>query len=241
MDEALDVVQSTHPARLQAELTELPWTQGPPPWVRDLAQGRVAALKYLGQSMRIYHDNVLAPLWPGIRRAMSFEMKRRAWQLATQGVAVVLNTLHTGIRWRQSALEVDGPFHAEVDLGGRGLRLMPSIWTRPGVARSWSETTLVYPMPADCWTHSERATAGHDEALRGLLGSTRTRVLRTLTVEHTTSGLAGALGISPASASMHAATLRTTGLVTSRRDGQAVYHAVTALGQAVLAAAAEGG
>jgi DNA-binding transcriptional ArsR family regulator len=135
LDEALDRVRSTPAARIQAELGELPWPSPPSPWVRDLARGRVDALAELGVAMHAYYDDVMAPLWPGIERAVSAELHHRAWQVASQGIAATLNTLHP-------------------------------------------------------------------------------RML----AEHTTSGLAHALGISTASASMHAAALRGAGLVSTRRD-----------------------
>jgi DNA-binding transcriptional ArsR family regulator len=87
----------------------------------------------------------------------------------------------------------------------------------------------VYPLGRLAWTPP--ATNGNDrDPLASVLGATRARVLRALTDEHTTSGLARALGISLASASTHAAALREAGLVTSRRQGQSVRHTLTDLG-----------
>jgi DNA-binding transcriptional ArsR family regulator len=54
-------------------------------------------------------------------------------------------------------------------------------------------------------------------------------------VEHrTTSELALTLGISVASASTHAKTLRAAGLVATRRAGKAVRHVATPLGLRLL-------
>jgi DNA-binding MarR family transcriptional regulator len=240
LDEALDRVQSTPAARIQAELGELPWPSPPSPWVRDLARGRVHALAELGVVMHAYYDDVVAPLWPGIERAVSAELSHRAWQVASQGIAATLNALHPRIRWQDSVLEVDTPIDGDIDLAGRGLRLMPSIWTRPGVALGWTRPTLCYPLPSPYWDRRGLLSEDHSDALVDVLGATRARILRALLAEHTTSGLARALGISTASASMHAATLRGAGLVSSRRDGRAVRHVLTALGQRLLAAAQPG-
>jgi len=237
LDEALDRVRSTPAARIQAELGELPWPSPPSPWVRDLARGRVHALAELGAAMHAYYDDVMAPLWPGVERAVSAELHHRAWQVASQGIAATLNTLHPRIRWREGVLEINTPIDGDIDLGGRGLRLMPSIWSRPGVALGWTKPTLCYPLPSPHWDRRGLLRDDHDDALDDVLGATRARILRALLAEHTTSGLARALGISTASASMHAATLRDAGLVSSRRDGRAVQHVVTALGQQLLTAA----
>jgi DNA-binding transcriptional ArsR family regulator len=235
LDEALDVVQSTPVSRIQAELAEIPWPSGLSPWIDDLARGRADALADLCRVIRIYHDHVMAPVWPTVERVVAAELRDRAWQLATEGAQVTLNTLHPRIRWRDGVLEVGASTDSDIDLAGRGLRLMPSIWTRPAVAIGWKQPTLVYPVRITSWAQ-ENPGVDHRDRLAAVLGTTRARVLRALGAEHTTSELARAVGISLASASTHAAALRGAGLVTTRRDGQAVRHALTELGQAVASA-----
>jgi DNA-binding transcriptional ArsR family regulator len=235
LDEALDVVQSTSASRVRAELAEIPWSSGLSPWIRNLARGRVDALAELGRVMRIYHNHVMAPVWPTVQQVVAAEMRDRAWQLATEGAEATLNTLHPRIRWHDGLLEVSAPAEADIDLAGRGLRLMPSVWTRPAVAIGWKHPTLVYPIRLSSWAQQHSEDDHHDR-LAAVLGMTRAHVLRALVSEHTTSQLARALGISLASASTHAAALRGAGLVTTRREGQAVRHALTELGQAVASA-----
>jgi DNA-binding transcriptional ArsR family regulator len=239
LDEALDVVRSTPPALIGAELVELPSRSGLAPWIHDLAEGRADALEELGGVMRTYHDHVMAPLWPTIERVVAAELRDRAWQLATEGAEATLNTLHPRIRWRDGVLEVRAPGDADIDLAGRGLRLMPSVWTRPGVAIGWKQPTLVYPLRSSSWAQED--TGGdHDDRLAAVLGTTRARVLRTLVSERTTTELARGLHISSASASTHAAALRGAGMVTTRRDGKSVRHALTELGKAVVSATPAG-
>ncbi|HEX6577885.1 MAG TPA: helix-turn-helix domain-containing protein [Jiangellaceae bacterium] len=235
IEEALDAVQSTPASRIQAELAETPWSAPPSPWVRDLTRGRVDALAELGRAMRIYHDHVMAPVWPTVEQVVTAELRDRAWQLASEGAEATLNSLHPGIRWHDGILEVAAPTDAEIDLAGRGLRLMPSVWTRPAVAIGWTRPTVVYPARPSSWVQPRAGFDGRDR-LAAVLGTTRARVLRELASEHTTSQLARALGISPASASTHAAALRGAGLVTTRREGQTVRHVLTELGQAVASA-----
>lgn len=239
LDEALDAVRSTPAALIGSELAELPSPSRLAPWIRDLARGRVAALEELGRVMRVYHDHVMAPLWPTIRRVAAAELESRAWQLATEGAEATLNTLHRRIRWRDGVLQVRAPGNADIDLAGRGLRLMPSVWTRPAVAIGWKQPTLVYPLRSSSWAQDDPGGDCHDR-LAAVLGMTRARVLRALISDHTTTELARALRISPASASTHAAALRAAGMVTTRRDGKAVRHALTQLGQAVASGAPGG-
>ena len=226
LEEALDIVMSTPDRLIRNDMATLPRASS---WMLDLADGCVSARKELASSLRDYHDQVLELLWPAIEHVLEAELRFRAWQLATTGVAATVDGLHPGIRWCDGVVEVDGPLDADVHLAGRGLQLMPSLWTRPGFTGRWTQPTLVYPLGRFGWM-APAGTTSHRDPLPAVLGTTRARVLRALADEHTTSGLARVLGISLASASTHAAVLRDAGLVTSRRQGQSVRHTLTSLG-----------
>ncbi|HET8617440.1 MAG TPA: helix-turn-helix domain-containing protein [Acidimicrobiales bacterium] len=228
LDEAVDIVISAPDRLIRDDLATLR-RPAASPWGRDLARGSAPARRALASSLRDYHDQVLGRLWPAIEQVVEADLRFRAWQLAAAGVAATVDGLHPGVRWRDGVVEVDGPVDGEVDLAGRGLQLMPSLWTRPGFTTAWSQPTLVYPVARFAWT-APPATKRHDDPLAAVLGATRARVLRALADEHSTSGLARELGISLASASTHAAVLRDAGLVTSRRQGQSVLHTLTGLG-----------
>ncbi len=228
LDEALDVVLSTPDRLIQNDVATLPH-RAASPWILDLAHGCVSARTELASSMRDYHDQVLSLLWPAIEHVIETDLRFRAWQLAAKGVAETVDGLHPAIRWRDGVVEVDGPLDADVELAGRGLQLMPSLWTRPAFTGHWAQPTLVYPLGRFAWM-APTATESQGDPLAAVLGTTRARVLRALADEHTTSGLARVLGISLASASTHAAVLRDAGLVTSRRQGQSVRHTLTSLG-----------
>jgi DNA-binding transcriptional ArsR family regulator len=228
LEEALDSVVSTPDRLIRNDVATLP-RQAASPWLLDLADGCVSARKELAASLRDYHDHVLELLWPAIEHVVEADLRFRAWQLATKGVAATVDGLHPGIRWRDGVVEVDGPLDGDVDLAGRGLQLMPSLWTRPGFTVRWTQPTLVYPLGRFAWM-APTATKSDRDPLAAVLGTTRARVLRALADGHTTSGLARVLGISLASASTHAAVLRDAGLVTSRRQGQSVRHTLTSLG-----------
>jgi DNA-binding transcriptional ArsR family regulator len=236
LDEAVDIVQSTPAARIRAEVTAGRVTR-PSAWVEDLCCGRAEARHELAVAMRGYHDQVMASLSTVHSRAVAAEMSHRTRQIAAEGVASTLNSLHPAIRWRSGVIEVAGPVHADVDLSGRGLRVMPSVWPRPGVALQWSQPTLVYPIPFAVWL--AETNAGYDGA-RAALGGTRATVLLTLVDEHTTTSLARAVALSPSSASAHASALRRAGLVASRRQGKAMVHSLTPLGLDVVTASRGG-
>jgi DNA-binding transcriptional ArsR family regulator len=228
LEEAVDIVMSTPDRLIREDMATLPHPAASA-WILDLADGDVSARYELASSLHDYHDQVLELLWPAIEHVLETDLRFRAWQLATKGVAATVDGLHPGIRWRDGVVEVDGPLDADVELEGRGLQLMPSLWTRPGFTARWTRPTLVYPLGRFAWM-APTATEHDGDPLGAVLGATRARVLRALADEHTTSGLARALGISLASASTHAAVLRDAGLVTSRRQGQSVRHSLTSLG-----------
>ncbi|MGH3196542.1 MAG: ArsR/SmtB family transcription factor, partial [Streptosporangiaceae bacterium] len=75
--------------------------------------------------------------------------------------------------------------------------------------------------------------AGNDN-LATLIGPTRAAVLRALREPHGTATLAGAVGISAASASEHAKVLRDACLIETRREGRSVRHSLRPLGRTVL-------
>jgi DNA-binding transcriptional ArsR family regulator len=236
LDELLEVVQGTPARRIARELSEVNAGAPRSPWVRELAAGEAHAVKDLGGALRCWHDHVLAPHWSSLQLAVVNELSQRAWQLSTRGAEATLNTLHPTIRWRDGILEVDAPVTAEVELAGRGLRLIPSaVWTRPVLALGWEQPSLTYPVTTGTDELNAQGIPVSDR-LGGLVGSTRSRVLRRLaTGDHTTSGLASGVGISVASASRHAAVLRSSGLVTTRRVGREVRHGLTDLGHQLVA------
>ncbi len=239
IDEAIEIVLSTPASRIRAELDAGRGSTRWSSWIDDLSRGRVKALHELGTAIRTYHDQVMAPLRLVHTRVVAAELSRRYHQLAAEGIAAMLNDLHPSIRWRSASLEVAaGPTCADVDLSGRGLQVMPSVWPRPGVALGWGQPTLVYPIPHAIWL--AEANARYDGAVAAL-GVTRAAVLQALVEAHTTTSLASAVSISLSSASAHAAALRRAGLVASRRDGKAVVHYLTPLGLEVLTASRQPG
>ncbi|MGW6875905.1 ArsR/SmtB family transcription factor [Streptomyces xanthophaeus] len=73
-------------------------------------------------------------------------------------------------------------------------------------------------------------------ALAALLGATRAQVLVLIAVHAraTTSDLVEDLAVSAATVSHHTSVLRHSDLITTRRDGVSVHHALTPLGESLL-------
>ena len=188
----------------------------------------------LGDALTAYHRNCIAPGMTTLAALLRAELAHRALLSLVEGVDAVLSTLGPEVRWSPPVLEVQTPAEGDIALGGRGLRLVPSMfWTRPAVAvDQYARPTLTYPIhPAPASPPVRR-----DDPLAALVGATRAGVLRALVTGCGTMQLARELGISPASASGHVTALRDAGLAATRRTGRAVRHTLTPLGLRLLGA-----
>jgi DNA-binding transcriptional ArsR family regulator len=185
-----------------------------------------------GDALVAYQMACIAPAMPTIGALLRAELAHRAHLIFTSGVDAVLATLGPEISWDPPVLSVVTPADGDVRLGGRGLRLVPSVfWSRPGVSvAGYRRPTLSYPIhPAPASPPSPR-----DDPLATLVGATRAEVLRALTFGCGTMQLARDLRISPATASAHVTALREAGLAATRRTGRAVRHTLTPLGMQLL-------
>jgi DNA-binding transcriptional ArsR family regulator len=155
---------------------------------------------------------------------------------------LLLATLHPSIRWHPPVLELAGYREGErLDLDGRGLLINPGVlapYPRASVIAHPGGSVPVLLAPI--WQRPSLAAldAGSVPAgdLAGLLGATRARVIRAAAAGCTTTELARALGIAPATASEHATVLRKSGLISTQRHRNTVLHTLTPLGTALIEA-----
>ena len=216
-----------------------------PRWMVRFDEGDTLIRAEMDRALRAFHAACLAPRWPQVTARFQHDLRTRTSLLRRQGLAAVLNTLSPHLHLNGLTLEGLYPWERHIRLRGRGMLLMPSaFWTAYPVATWYDEGetqfVLIYPAVSDPeqeqGPHRGDAGAGVplSDPLAALLGRTRAAVLRALCRPHATSTLARFVGISPASASTHAATLRAAGLVTTERNGQAVVRQITELGAALL-------
>ncbi|CAM5399390.1 ArsR family transcriptional regulator OS=Streptomyces alboniger OX=132473 GN=CP975_34895 PE=4 SV=1 [Streptomyces alboniger] len=239
VETAVEAVRSTPRTRLRKEVALLAGQRAVTGGLRALADGDVGALCRLGDAMRHYHEQVLAPVWDRLYAVVAAERAARAADLLDGGVDRLLSRLHPRVRWEAPVLSVEYPVRRELRLGGRGLLLVPSYfcWGRP-IALHDTELEPVLVYPADRGPRSLVAPVGGSggDAPARLLGATRAAVLEEIarTGGVTGTDIARRLRISPASASEHATVLRHTGLIMSHRTANTVWHMPTPLGRAVL-------
>ena len=180
----------------------------------------------------------MAPFWVRIRALLARDIDERSRQLASGGLRAALDELHPRIRWTQRGLSIANRHRETVNVGERGLVLMPTAYGWPYVSAVVDEPwqpTIIYPARgvAELWQPS----AAPSDALGRLLGQTRARVLASLEHPSSTSALATLIELSPAGTSRHLLALRDAGLITATRHGHEVRYARTELGAALLTGA----
>jgi DNA-binding transcriptional ArsR family regulator len=237
IDDGLDAVRAMPMGFVRRELRRI-CAAGRPitPWIRALYEGDRAAWDLLADAVRAGHRAVIAPSWARVWKSFRAEIAWRGRMIAEQGMQASLETLYPGSRWQDSTLLIDVDATFTVRPGGHGVTLLPSaLWNgRPMISRHPDGTALiVYAALTPLPLVDESPT---QDPLADLLGRTRAAVLSMTVDGRTTTELARDLGISAASASEHARTLRRAGLLVTERAGKAVRHTRTSLGDRLLLA-----
>lgn len=243
IDRALDQVLATPTSVVRRELrTMCPSARPLTPWVRDLARGDPGSRDVLLRALRDGHDALLAEHWDGLVAAHASDIAFRSQVIAERGLRDCLAGLYDGSWWEAEALHVPLPAGASVDLDQRAATLLPSaFWSRGPIVRDRHDGSRLFVYPALAASPLTVADTGTDaDPVVSLLGRTRACVLRSLAQRRTTTQLADELGISAATASEHAKTLRSNGLIVTERCGKTVLHSCTPLGLKLLAGIADG-
>jgi DNA-binding transcriptional ArsR family regulator len=231
LEDGLEMVLSTRPDYARSELAR---TCRPTRLTRGLAGRDPGAWRTLEDAIRAAHGAIIDRDEAAIRASFDADLVWRRMLLAERGAGEALAGIHPGGRWAGTTLEFDVPHDGEHAAGGRGVTLLPSaFWTGRPMVGTHPDGSMLLVYPA--LTPVPLVDAEPGDALSALVGRTRAAILEFLVEQRTTSELARKLGISTASASAHAKTLRAAGLVASRRAGKAVVHVVTPLGTRLLA------
>lgn len=228
-EDELQLVADVRADRFAEELTICRSAQGLSASQADPEAQQAEILHLLELAWR----ELLLPSWPQLRDLLSSDVAVRARHLAAGGLAAVLADLHPQVRLVGSSIVVGIAHTDDVQLGGRGLTLLPTAWGS-GVGAMWHlpwQPAVTYP------ARGTRAawTPGHS-SLGRLLGRTRSSLLQALSTPATTTGLAYRCNVPLSTASDHLAALRQGGLTTALRSGHAVEHRRTDLGDALVAA-----
>ena len=231
----LVALRATPTARVRDEM-ELFHSQHPRADVRAWLEHPRRELHRLADLFEAYWERALEPVWARVRAFLDADLAYRSRRLASGGPDALFADLGDAVSWTPPFLDVAVPVHdATIELGGRGLVLMPSAFSARAlvVDRAPWRPTVIYPARGIATLWEEAAPAR--DGLARLLGATRAAVLSDLGAPRSTTELAERLTLSPATASHHLTALRDAGLVTGRREGRAVLYVRTPLGDALVA------
>ncbi|MFI8513236.1 ArsR/SmtB family transcription factor [Streptomyces sp. NPDC085460] len=237
-------IRATGPGLVRSELERVYGAvRGVPHWLRGLHEGDETAWRTVYRAQRAAYETVLAPVWSVVQDLHREEFARYALTAAEHGVAAALTGLAPGGRLHEGVWEWPGAIpDRDLRLDGRGLVLLPTFHHPAGPLLQDTPgrpAVLTYPAGPGLPLAEGRPVAPA-ESLAAVLGRTRLDALRLLAEPHTTSSLARALHVSDATASSHAAALRSAGMVTTTRTGRSVTHLRTALGTLVAGRSAYG-
>lgn len=239
LDVELVALAATPPDVVRAGLDELPGPRSPR--LAELYADPAAGLTRLAGEVGDYFAAAVAPYWPRMRTLLEREVLVGARRMAAEGVCGLLNRLDPYVSWDDDTLHVDHLTRSgSVRLDGRGLLLVPSVFTGPRVwsnlTESPGQSTLRYPATAAA-TLWERSGAGADVALSRVLGRTRATLLHELAVPASTTELAQRCGLTAGTVSQHLGALRDAGLVGTHRVGRFLLYARTTSAEALLTGA----
>jgi DNA-binding transcriptional ArsR family regulator len=150
-------------------------------------------------------------------------------------VRALLDELDQSVRYEDARLIVDKAWSASLELRGRGLLLVPSVFVWPAVAiideLPW-QPTLIYPARGSALVWEPIGPPR--EALAALLGARRASVLAMLEAPRTTTDLARGLEVGAGSVSQHLAVLHDAGLIERHRMGRVVLYRRSAAGNLLV-------
>lgn len=237
IEEELELVQATSEQIIREDLLTLArWGEGDADRLGPFLADPIVEVGRVIDALREFWKQALLARWPRIRLLLQDDIRYRARRLTEGGPSRLFEDLDERVRWRGDRIEVDIAFSQEIELGGRGLLLVPSAFqaTRPAMITDppW-QPTLVYPARGVglLWEPAEPVTEG---AILKLIGGSRARLLGVLDVPRSTTDLATMLEMTAGGVSQHLTVLRESGLVCGEREGRSVLYLRTRLAERLL-------
>ncbi len=201
-----------------------------------------AALEQLAFELQDFWKLTLEPHWNKMRALLESDVLARARNLALGGAEALFLDLNPLVHYQDGVLELDKSMcadesvTADIELGGRGLLLMPSAFVFPKfmtiIDPPWQPVLAYTPRGvANLWMNQPPPA---NQALEMLLGAGRSEVLLSLETPSSTLEVATRLRLSSSGVSEHLGVLRQTGLVEANRRGRSVYYSLSRTGCALL-------
>lgn len=236
----LDAVRATPADRIRAELEIVARRTGSSSAIEAMRDRPRRELVRLCDLLEEFWARAVEPHWPRIRALLEADLRHRSRRLTEGGPVRLFDDLHPNVAWAADRLTIEMPWTDTVELGGRGLLLLPCalLAAHPvAVADEPWQPTLIYPARGLGLLWEPGAKAAPD-GLAALVGGTRADLLIALAAPRSTTELAGLLGLTPGGISQHLGVLRRSGLVQAERHGRSVLYLRTADADRLVAAGA---
>jgi len=196
--------------------------------------------------LRDYWECTLEHHWSRMIAILENDILYRAREQALYGASQMLNAIHPMIGYEDDHLvirkESKNPHVPALingyhyDITGRGLQLVPAIFSFPKMYWQFGETydpMFIYgARGTGLWHYAEPEDP--EEAMQIVFGTGRTRILYALLTPRSTGELAHLLEITSGAVSQHLGKLNQAGLVESSRSGKRVFYRLSQRGQALI-------
>lgn len=198
------------------------------------------ALARIVAALRELWRTCVEPYWPRMRAVLEADIVHRGRLIAQSGVAAMLNSLSPRVGYDRGSLDIAlaDPTPRTRRVGGEGLTLVPTMFTRRGSAPVGDGPPMIlYPARGQgaLW---EAEPVANPAAVAAVLGETRTALVAALAEPASSTELAVRFGVTTSAVNQHLRALRAAGLLTSTRYGRSVLYLRSELGAALLAGAA---
>lgn len=231
LDDEFAVLAATPPEALRADLIAV---HGRVPEVYAGSADR-AVQRMLDALGRLW-ETCFEPYWPRMRAVLEADIVYRGRQVAQSGVAAMLNGLTSRVTYEHGALDIAlaDPTSRTRRVGGEGLTLVPTMFTRRGSAPVGDGPPMImYPARGQgaLW---EAEPVANPAAVAAVLGEIRTALLTALAEPASSTELGVRFGVTASAVNQHLRVLRDAGLATSTRYGRSVLYLRSELGTALL-------
>jgi DNA-binding transcriptional ArsR family regulator len=236
LEDQLRQVVQTSPDRIASEIASACRDTSVPALLQPFLEQPERAVADLVELVRVYWERAMAPHWERIRALLQGDVLYRARQAANGGARSLFADIDPTMRYADAALILNKPWDQTIELNGRGLLFVPSIFAWPGglavIAEGPWQPTIIYSARGSAllW----EPPAGGPDALAALLGSRRAAVLASLDAPRSTTELASRLDLSASSVSQHLSVLRNAGLISRHRFGQTVLYGRSTTGEMLV-------
>jgi DNA-binding transcriptional ArsR family regulator len=201
---------------------------------------RDRVLRRITTALSAYWTACFEPWWPRMRSVLEADIVYRGRTIARSGLAAMFADLSPRIRLVDDVvhLELSSKAGFSRSTAGEGLTLAPSLFTRNATTPiSAEEAPLIMYGARGAGTLWESDRPVAPQALAGLVGEVRARLLTLLDSPGSSTELAIRLGVTTSAVNQHLRAMRDAGLLSSARHGRSVLYLRSELGDELVSAA----